>query len=191
MNPSPLILENETAKLEILTLKNYKVLIPIASEKDIIPYSPSRISTPEDLEKYVRTALDEQVKGSAMPFIIFDKNLKVYAGCTRFGHIDVRNRVLHIGWTWLGKDFRGTGLNSKVKLLMLQHAFDTMNFEKIEFRIDERNTRSRKAVEKLGASLEGTLRSDVIMRDGYRRNTCCYGILKSEWPEIKKMLISL
>ncbi|WP_340063020.1 GNAT family protein [Ascidiimonas aurantiaca] len=191
MNTEPFILENERAKLEVLTLENHKVLQPVASEKDIIPYSPSRLGSSADLEKYVKTALEDQVKGISIPFIIFDKMVQAYAGCTRFGHIDARNRVLHIGWTWLGKDFRGTGLNSSVKLLMLAYAFEIMNFEKVEFRIDERNIRSRKAVEKLGASLEGILRSDVIMRDGYRRNTCCYGILKSEWPQIKKTLLAL
>ena len=63
---------------------------------------------------------------------------------------------------------------------------DILEFEKVEFRIDERNIRSRKAVEKLGAALEGTLRSDTLMINGFRRNTCCYGILKEEWVEIKR-----
>ena len=68
-----------------------------------------------------------------------------------------------------------------MKLLMLNYAFDEMDFEKVEFRIDERNTRSRKAVEKLGAKLEGILRKNVYLLDGYKRNTCCYGILREEW----------
>jgi RimJ/RimL family protein N-acetyltransferase len=72
-----------------------------------------------------------------------------------------------------------------MKFLMLQYAFEVLFFEKVEFRIDERNIRSRKAVEKIGASLEGVLRKDTLMQDGFRRNTCCYGILKEEWPEIK------
>ena len=72
-----------------------------------------------------------------------------------------------------------------MKFLMLRHAFETMKFEKVEFRIDERNERSRKAVEKIGATLEGILRSDTRMLDVFRRNTCCYGILKEEWTEIK------
>ena len=72
-----------------------------------------------------------------------------------------------------------------MKFLMLQYAFETLNFEKVEFRIDSRNQKSRKAVEKLGASLEGVLRKDTVMNDGFRRSTCCYGILKEEWSTIK------
>ena len=72
-----------------------------------------------------------------------------------------------------------------MKFLMLKYAFETLKFQKVEFRIDERNMKSRKAVEKLGATLEGILRKDTLMKDGYRRNTCCYGILKEEWSTIR------
>ena len=68
---------------------------------------------------------------------------------------------------------------------MLQYVFEVLEFDKVEFRIDERNIRSRKAVEKLGATLEGILRKDTLMQDGFKRSTCCYGILKQEWPKIK------
>lgn len=70
--------------------------------------------------------------------------------------------------------------------MMLKYAFEELQFEKVEFRIDERNIRSRKAVEKLGATLEGILRKDTVMKDGFRRSTCCYGILKEEWPQLKE-----
>ena len=96
-------------------------------------------------------------------------------------NIDRKNRVLEIGSTWIGRSYQGTGLNDQMKELMIAYAFEDMNMEKIEFRIDERNTRSRKAVEKLGAVLEGILRENVYLLDGYKRNTCCYGILRKEW----------
>lgn len=92
---------------------------------------------------------------------------------------------MHIGWTWIGSQFQGTGLNTNIKFLMLEYAFEILKFEKIEFRIDERNKKSRRAVEKLGTTLEGVLRKDTLMRDNFRRSTCCYGILKEEWPTIK------
>ncbi|WP_104733923.1 GNAT family N-acetyltransferase [Hanstruepera ponticola] len=179
-------LENPYVKLTLLDLSNYKVLLKIAQEKDLIHYSPSDISTPESFKNYVQTAVDGYYQKNTIPYIIFDKRKQAYAGSTRFGLINWKNKTLHIGWTWIGKDFQGTGLNKQVKFLMLQYAFETMNFEKVEFRIDERNTRSRKAVEKIGATLEGILRKDTLMKDGFRRNTCCYGILKSEWEKIKK-----
>jgi RimJ/RimL family protein N-acetyltransferase len=168
-----------------LDLSNYKHLQEIASEKDLIYYSPSDITTPETLKDYVQDAVDGYYNKTCMPFIIYDKTKKGYAGSTRFGLINWKNKVLHIGWTWIGKEFQGSGLNKHMKFLMLQYAFEELNFEKVEFRIDERNMRSRKAVEKLGATLEGILRKDTLMQDGFKRSTCCYGILKEEWPKIK------
>lgn len=179
-------LENDFVKLSLLDLSNYKHLIDIAQEKDLIYYSPSDISTPDNLKDYVQQAVDDYYHQTAIPFIIFDKTKNAYAGCTRFGLINWKNKVLHIGWTWIGREFQGSGLNKQMKFLMLQYAFETLDFEKIEFRIDERNGRSRKAVENIGGTLEGILRSDTLMKDGFRRNTCCYGILKSEWPDIKR-----
>lgn len=179
-------LENDIAKLSLLDLSNYKHLSEIANLKDLLQYSPSDISTPEALKNYVQTAVDDYYRKIGIPFIIFDKTKNAYAGSTRFGLINWKNKVLHIGWTWIGKEFQGTSLNKNIKFLMLQYAFETLEFEKVEFRIDERNIRSRKAVEKLGATLEGILRKDTLMLDGFRRSTCCYGILKAEWIKIKE-----
>ncbi|MBT8310724.1 MAG: GNAT family N-acetyltransferase [Flavobacteriaceae bacterium] len=175
------ILENDRAKLIPLTMENYSLVADIASENNLIQYSPSNISTPEALKDYVKTAINLKEQGKAMPFLIHDNHARAYAGCTRFGHIDWKNKVAHIGWTWIGKSFQGTGLNRHVKNLMIDYLFNDLEFDKLEFRIDERNLRSRRAVEKLGAHLEGILRSNTIMQDGFRRNSCCYGILKSEW----------
>ncbi|MGB6268016.1 MAG: GNAT family protein [Olleya sp.] len=179
-------LENHRVKLIPLDLSNYTQILGIAQEKDLIYYSPSDISSPETLKAYVQTAVDGLYHNTTLPFIIYDKLKQAYAGSTRFGLINHKNRVLHIGWTWIGHNFQGTGLNKNVKFLMLQYTFETLNFEKVEFRIDERNQKSRKAVEKLGATLEGILREDTVMTDGFRRSTCCYGILKNEWTAIKK-----
>ncbi|MCB0399262.1 MAG: GNAT family N-acetyltransferase [Winogradskyella sp.] len=184
-------LENNRVKLSLLDLSNYKHLESIAQQKNLIYYSPSDISTPEKLRDYVQVAVDGYYHKTIIPFIVFDKATQTYAGSTRFGLINWKNKLLHIGWTWIGREFQGTGLNANMKFLMLQYAFETLEFEKVEFRIDERNNKSRRAVEKLGATLEGIMRKDVAMNDGYRRNTCCYGILKEEWPGIKAELLKV
>ncbi|NQY07232.1 MAG: GNAT family N-acetyltransferase [Flavobacteriaceae bacterium] len=180
------ILENENVKLSPLSLDNYHELFEIAVERDLIQYSPSDISTKESYTNYVKTAIAGLEKGVTLPFIIYDKRTNIYIGSTRFGLINHHDKVLHIGWTWISKSAQGTGINKQMKFLMLQYVFETLAFEKVEFRIDERNIRSRKAVEKIGGTLEGILRKNTLMQDGYRRNTCCYGILKEEWREIKK-----
>lgn len=181
-------LENSRVKLSLIDLSNYEQLLTIAQEKDLIYYSPSDISTPEKLRDYVKVAVDGYYHKTIIPFIIYDKQHQAYAGSTRFGLINWKNKTLHIGWTWLGHKFHGSGLNTNMKFLMLQYAFETLAFEKVEFRIDARNQKSRRAVEKLGATLEGILRKDTVMNDGFRRSTCCYGILKEEWPTIKSTI---
>ena len=179
-------LENDFVKLSLLDLSNCEHLLDIAQQKDLVQYSPSDIATPEKLRVYVQEAVDGYYHNTTIPFIIYDKRAKRYAGSTRFGLINTTNKVLHIGWTWIGKEFQGTGLNKHMKFLMLQFAFEELLFDKVEFRIDERNIASRKAVEKLNATLEGVLRKDTLMLDGFKRSTCCYGILKEEWPNIKE-----
>lgn len=182
-------IENYRAKLTLLDSSNYENLELIAQEKDLLAFSPSDISSPEKLKAYVQVAIDGYKNEAVIPFLIYDKEKQAYAGSSRFGLINWKNKVLHIGWTWIGHNFQGTKLNVNVKFLMLQYAFETLKFEKVEFRIDERNNKSRRAVEKLGATLEGILRKDVIMRDDFRRNTCCYGILKMEWQVLKQDLL--
>tara|TARA_R110002050_G_scaffold16019_2_gene48977 strand:- start:71964 stop:72521 length:558 start_codon:yes stop_codon:yes gene_type:complete len=179
------VLENDFVQLSALTLDNFHHLIPAASQEKLVQYSPSDIETPSGLEKYVATALEQYNKQTSIPFIIFDKKHKAYAGSTRYMNINWKNRVLEIGSTWIGREFHGSGLNTQMKNLMLTYAFEELEFEKIEFRIDERNIASRKAVEKLGCAQEGILRKNVYLLDGFKRNTCCYGILKEEW-EVRK-----
>lgn len=178
-------LENNRVKLSLLDLSHYKHLLNIAKQPNLIQYSPSKINTPDDLKNYVQTAVDAYYQKTAIPFLVFDKLTNTYAGCTRFGLINWQNKVLHIGWTWIGREFQRTGLNKNMKFLMLQYAFETLKFDKVEFRIDERNIASRKAVENIGSTLEGILRKDTLMLDGFKRSTCCYGILKEEWDGIK------
>jgi len=182
-------LENSRVKLSPLTLANYHLLIEIGNEDKLVQYSPSKINTPEDLKTYVETALEWQKNKTAIPFIIFDKVLNTYAGSTRYMNINWTNRVLEIGATWIGRRFQGTGINTEMKHLMLNYAFNNLDFEKVEFKVDERNIRSRKAIEKLGCKLEGILRENVYLINGYKRNTCCYGILKREWNTEKQTKI--
>lgn len=181
-------LQNSRAKLLGLEQHHYRDLLPLSKQVDLYKYGSSDISTPKKLRNYLNEAISLKEAGNALPFIIFDKKHNAFAGSTRFGHIDKKNKVVHIGWTWLGENFRGSGLNQHIKYLMLQYAFEKLNYQKVEFRIDERNIASRKAVEKIGATLEGILRSNVITKTGYRRSSCCYGILRAEWPSLKETI---
>ena len=183
-------LEDNRVRLELLRMVHCTKLKEVAFEDKLVQYSPSDIGSEDSLKTYIKMAIDEFKIGRSIPFAIYDKGVKQFAGSSRYMNIDHKNKVLEIGSTWIGKAFQGTGLNSHVKVLMLDHAFDVMKYEKVEFRIDSRNIRSRKAVEKLGAVLEGTLRKNVYLLKGYKRDTCCYGILEEEWKMKRNEVIN-
>ena len=185
-----IVLENNSVRLLPLAAGHLDNLWPIAKSVDIHEYGPNDISSKEKLEAYIATALKSKHEQQAIPFVIVDKNTSKIVGSTRFGQIDLMNKVLHIGWTWIAPESQGTGLNQQMKFLMLHHAFETLHMDKVEFRIDERNVKSRKAVEKLGASLEGILRKNVFVKNRFKRSTCCYGILREEWQEIKRTIFN-
>ncbi len=188
MNIDEIRLENERVILESLVPSHLTQLLPVALQPGLARYSPSKIDSEKDLSAYLRHALDLRKERKAIPLVVFDKKTRSTAGCTRYMNVDWENKVVHIGSTWIGREFQGTGLNTEMKRLMIDFAFGELGFEKVEFRIDERNTRSRKAVEKLGAGLEGVLRRNVYLTDGFKRNTCCYGLLPEEWKLKRKTL---
>lgn len=181
-----IILENERTKLEPLDWQHFDTLLPIAEKyPDLLRYSPSLFGTKDALKAYFEIAMaqrDEQVR---YPFVIYDKTTGKYAGSTSYGNISNANQRLEIGWTWLTKDHQRTGLNRHNKFLMLQYAFEVLAFERVELKTDSRNEQSKRAIEAIGATHEGILRSHFLMTDGYRRDTVYYSILKDEWTEIK------
>ena len=178
------VLENDRAELIPLSLSHLDQLWAVAEENPgLLEYSPSDITSKSKLKKYIEVALVER-----MAFMIIDKLNGEVAGCTSYGNISLPNSRVEIGWTWIGRKFQGTGLNGKVKQLMLGHAFEKSGIERVEFKIDARNMKSRKAVEKLGATYEGCLRSHTVMRDGFRRDTVYYSILKREWHTENELL---
>jgi len=186
-----ILLENDRVLIRPLKIDDIHNLLQIATrDTDLIRYSPSQIHTPSFLEKYVQKAVSDRNTKVRYPFIMFDKQSKEYAGSSSMGYISNVDKNVQIGWTWIGKKNQRTGLNRNCKYVMMQYIFETLEFERLEFRTDERNLQSRKAIEGIGGRFEGVLRSHMLMPDGYRRNTVCYSILRNEWSEIKNKLIS-
>jgi RimJ/RimL family protein N-acetyltransferase len=186
-----ILLENDRVLISPLKIDNTRNLLKVATEdSDLIRYSPSQISTEPLLTKYIQKAISDRSAKVRYPFIIFDKKLNEYAGSSSMGHISNVDKNVEIGWTWIGKRFQRTGLNRNCKYVMMQYIFETLQFERLELRTDERNRQSRKGIEGIGGKFEGILRSHMLMPDGYRRNTVCYSILRNEWDAIKKKLIS-
>lgn len=181
-----IILENKRVKLAPVNDTYFQYLLPVAlSQPDLLKYSPTKFGDEAYLRNIFNQAYLARDQKSRYAFVIFDKSKNQYAGMSSFGNISNENKRIEIGWTWLGKDYQRTGLNRNCKFLMLQYAFETLEFERVEFKTDNRNTQSKTAIEAIGAKYEGTLRSHTIMTDGHRRDTVYYSILKQEWPAIK------
>lgn len=186
-----IILENDRARLEPLALSHLEELLPVAlNHPTLLQYSPSYFGSKANLEKYITNALIAREQKNRYAFAIFDKEKSAYAGSSSFGNVSNHDQRLEIGWTWISKEFQASGLNKNCKILLLQYAFDALGFERVELRTDSRNTQSRRAIEKIGASFEGELRNHTLMLDGYRRSTVCYSIIKSEWLGIKSSIFS-
>lgn len=186
----PDTLEDGFVLLRPLQLSDLNHLLPFSlNEPDIWTYSLISGAGKENLENYIRMALEARNTCREIPFVVYDKQKQQYAGSTRFYDIQPANKTLQLGYTWYGKDFRGTGLNKHCKFLLLDYAFDQLGMERVEFRADERNVKSIAAMQSIGCVLEGVLRSNGITSTGDRRNSVVLSILKDEWMgEVKERL---
>ena len=123
--------------------------------------------------------------GEAIPFAIVLIDTGQAIGSTRYGNIDRGNRRLEIGWTWIGRAWWRTGVNTECKLLLLQHAFEVLGCARVELKTDTLNRRSRAALLRIGATEEGSLRKHILTESGRWRDTVYYSILDDEWPDVK------
>jgi RimJ/RimL family protein N-acetyltransferase len=143
------------------------------------------------MREYVATALREQSAGVSLPFVIVDKAGDRIVGSTRYASIDGPNRRLEIGWTWLASSHQRTMANTEAKLLLLTHAFETLGMNRVEFKTDVLNERSRMAIKRLGAIEEGIFRQHVVTASGRVRDTIYFSIVAAEWPATKEKLAGM
>jgi RimJ/RimL family protein N-acetyltransferase len=185
-----IVLENERVLLKPLSSEHFDGFCQIAFDSEVWTYMADKISNEDDLKAFIDSSLTAKTNGQRYPFTIFDKQRERIAGSTSFLNISEKDSRLEIGYTWLGMDFQGTGLNTRCKYELLKYAFDEMKFERVEFKTDFTNPKSRKALLKIGGKEEGVLRSHMLMHDGRRRDSIYYSILKNEWTILKKDLLA-
>jgi RimJ/RimL family protein N-acetyltransferase len=184
------ILEDATVLLRPLRIEDHRYLLPYAlHEPELWKYSLQTASGEEELMQYIHTAVEGRKQQREYPFLVFDKTLQQYAGSTRFYDVNILQKTLQLGFTWYGKQFWGTGLNKHCKFLLLQFAFDTCGFERVEFRADNNNEHSIAAMKSIGCTVEGVLRSNGYRKDGSRRDSIILSILKEEWNNKVKALL--
>ena len=184
----PVQLEGEHVRLEPLGMRHHADLWAVGLDEEIWRWNPKPVSSSEEMKEYIGIALRWQAEGTALPFATISKAAARAVGSTRFAHIDIANRRAEIGWTWLGRQWQRTVLNTEAKFLMLRHAFEVLGCIRVELKTDALNERSRAAILRIGAKEEGILRKHMTTSTGRFRDTVYYSILDTEWSGVKATL---
>jgi len=183
----PVTLTGRHATLEPLSPDHAAGLREAAADGELHQLWYTSVPTPEGMEAEIRRRLDLQARDLMQPFAVRDAAGRL-AGMTTYMNVDGANRRVEIGSTWYARRVQRTGLNTECKLMLLRHAFETLDCIAVEFRTHWMNHQSRAAIARLGAKQDGVLRSHSRMPDGSLRDTVVFSIIASEWPTVRAHL---
>jgi RimJ/RimL family protein N-acetyltransferase len=181
-------LEGTRVRLEPLSLDHLDALCEIALDPDLWRWTVAQVHDRDALRRYIENALREESAGTALPFATVERRSGRVVGSTRYGAIDVRSRRVEIGWTFVGRPWQRSAVNTEAKYLMLRHAFEQLGCNRVELKTDALNARSRAAILRIGAVEEGTLRRHTVTETGRVRDTVYFGITDEEWPAVRERL---
>jgi len=183
----------ETAKVILRPLSRSDIdgFRQIAFDENIWSYFVFKIQNETDLNAFVEQGIADNASGLRSVYTIIDKVSNSIAGSMCYGNMSERDLRLEIGWSWIGTAHRGTHVNLSSKYALLRHAFEVMDCQRVEFKTDVLNERARRALIKIGATEEGTLRSHTLMPGGRRRDTIYYSVLRTEWPSASERILTL
>jgi N-acetyltransferase len=185
---TPVTLVGQHARLEPLDPAHCAGLQNAVRDGELWRLWYTSIPAPEAMAAEIERRLGLRAQGSMLPFTVFDAAGRI-VGMTSYMHIDRLNRRVEIGSTWYAASSQRSALNTECKLLLLRHAFDTLGCIAVEFRTHRLNSASRRAIERLGAQLDGVLRAHLRGADGTLRDTAVYSITATEWPMIQTHLL--
>jgi RimJ/RimL family protein N-acetyltransferase len=184
----PITLEGTHVRLEPLSLNHLEGLCLVGLDAELWRWTTTFLSTRDDMLNYIQSALRSRDEGTALPFVTILKEGNQVVGCTRYGNVDMENRRVEIGWTWIGRPWQRTVVNTEAKYLLLRHAFESLGCIRVEFKTDSLNEQSRRALQRIGAREEGILRNHMIVYDGRYRHSVFFSVIAEEWPTVKKKL---
>ncbi|MDO7195140.1 GNAT family protein [Acinetobacter nosocomialis] len=187
--PLNITLSSHRIRLRILTIEDSRDLVTAASDGELWNLPFTVVPSAETVDDYIQHALEGYQAGTVLPFVVEDIATGKIIGSTRFWKIDRKNLKLEIGSTWYSKSWQRTYANTEAKYLLLQYAFEELNFVRVQFTTDVLNEKSQNAILRLGAQKEGVVRNERIMPDGRKRNSVRFSIIDEEWPSIKDNLI--
>lgn len=186
------VLENNRVRLEPLESAHFGLLQHVAAEEGIWKYFLGRSNGYKDFEYYIDDAINYRKKESEYSFAIYDKKLKKYAGSTRFFEYSSDLEVIRLGYSFIGKEFQRTGLNTNCKYLLFEFAFEQLKVERVGLGAHAENTVSIAAMKSVGCTQEGTIRNLFPAIDGQgRSDAILLGLLKNEWVDTIKQNLKL
>ena len=188
--PPEITLEGEHATLAPLSRDHGPALAEAVKDGTLWTLWYTTVPTPETMAANIEERLAKRELGSMLPFTVIDRATGEPVGMTTYMNIDAPHRRVEIGSTWYRQAVQRTAINTECKLMLLRHAFETLDCIAVEFRTHFFNQQSRRAIERLGAKLDGILRNQTRMPNGTLRDTCVYSIIASEWPTVKAHLQS-
>jgi N-acetyltransferase len=186
--PEPVTLRGAHATLEPLSHHHHDDLVEAVKDGELWNLWFTIVPEPAKMRAEIDRRLALRANGSMLPFAVVDNPSGKAVGMTTYMNIDAPNRRVEIGSTWYRKSAQRTVLNTECKLLLLAHAFESLQCICVELRTHFFNHESRRAIERLGAKLDGILRNHQIAPNGTLRDTCVYSIIVSEWPAVKANL---
>jgi RimJ/RimL family protein N-acetyltransferase len=181
-----LVLTNSRVELRRVRITDREAFERISFDESIWTYFVSRISSQDDLDQFIETAVRDTLTGTRIVFAIIDRETGQVMGSSAYGNLNEADRRLEIGWSWVAPQARRTGVNRGAKLALLDYAFDQLGCERVEFKTDVLNTGARDGLKGIGATEEGVLRSFNYMPGGRRRDVVYYSILRNEWPSVRQ-----
>jgi RimJ/RimL family protein N-acetyltransferase len=184
----PITLCGANVRLELLDPRHHDDLVEATEDGRLWTLWYTSVPKPEDIAAEITRRLNLLAEGSMLPFAVIEETSGKAVGMTTFMNVDSVNRRVEIGSTWYRDSVQRTGLNTECKFLMLTHAFETVDCIAVEFRTHIFNHKSRTAIERLGAKLDGVLRNHQISPNGTLRDTSVYSIIAAEWPTVKSHL---
>jgi RimJ/RimL family protein N-acetyltransferase len=175
-------------RLVPLSHDHVPALCEVGLDPEIWRWVPSNVDTIEGMHAFVTEALAERDAGRAIPFAQIDAASGRVVGSTRFANIDRTHRRAEIGWTWIGRRWQRTAINTEAKLLLFTHAFEVMGCKRVELKTDALNAQSRRAIARVGAVQEGIFRRHMITSTGRSRDTVYFSVIDEEWPAVRQSL---
>lgn len=188
---APITLRRPEVILEPLSQTHHDDLVEAVRDGELWRLWYTVIPSPERMRTEIERRLALQSQGVMLPFAVIDPASRHAVGMTTYLNIDSQNRRVEVGGTWYRRAVQRTAVNTACKLMLLAHAFDTLGCIAVEFRTHVANAQSRKAIERLGAKLDGILRNHMVMPDGSLRDTCVYSIVAAEWAVVRDGLRNL